>query len=157
MRVALALILIEGSLAFALEVAWTRYFGVVLGSSTYSFALVLAVFLSGIALGSAWLSRSDAALGRPLVFFGWTQLLGGLLVLGPLALYPRTPWLFVNLGAVFSDHPLAFFLYTACQLLVCALVMLPPTILLCMALPLLVKGLARDLRRLGSDTGRVYA
>ena len=156
-RVALALILVEGSLAFTLEVVWTRYFGVVLGSSTYSFALVLAVFLSGIALGSAWLSRSDTALGRPLLFFGWTQLLGGLLVLAPLALYPRAPWLFVNLGAFFSDHPLAFFLYTAGQLLVCALVMLPPTILFGMALPLLVKGLARDLRRLGSDTGRVYA
>jgi len=156
-QVALALILIEGSLAFALEVAWTRYFGVVLGSSTYSFALVLAVFLSGIALGSAWLARSEGALGRPLLFFGWTQLLGGLLVLAPLALYPRAPWLFVNLGALFSDHPLAFFLYTAGQLLVCALVMLPPTILFGMALPLLVKGLAHDLRRLGSDTGRVYA
>ena len=156
-RVALALILIEGSLAFALEVAWTRYFGVVLGSSTYSFALVLAVFLSGIALGSAWLSRSEGTVGRPLLFFGWTQLLGGLLVLAPLALYPRAPWLFVNLGALFSDHPLAFFLYTAGQLLVCALVMLPPTILFGMALPLLVKGLAHDLRRLGSDTGRVYA
>jgi spermidine synthase len=156
-RIALLLILVEGFLAFTLEIAWTRYFGVVLGSSTYSFALVLAAFLSGIALGSAWLSRSEAALRRPLRFFGWTQVLAGLSVLAPLALYPYLPWLILNIGTLFSDQPAAFFLYEGCQLLVCYLVMLPPTVLIGMALPLLVKGLARDLARLGGDTGRVYA
>ncbi len=156
-RIALALILVEGFLAFTLEIAWTRYFSVVLGSSTYSFALVLAAFLAGIALGSAWLSRSEAALRRPLWFFGWTQVLAGLSVLAPLALYPYLPWLLLNLGTLFSDQSSAFFLYAGCQLLVCFLVMLPPTVLIGMALPLLVKGLARDLARLGGDTGRVYA
>jgi spermidine synthase len=156
-RAGLALILVEGFLAFTLEIAWTRYFGVVLGSSTYSFALVLAAFLSGIALGSAWLSRWETALDRPLRFFGWTQVLAGLAVLAPLALYPYAPWLFVNVGTLFSDEPAAFFLYAAAQLAVCYLVMLPPTVLIGMALPLLVKGLARDLARLGGDAGRVYA
>jgi predicted membrane-bound spermidine synthase len=156
-RMALGLILVEGFLAFALEIAWTRYFGVVLGSSTYSFALVLAAFLSGIALGSAWLSRSEAALRRPLRFFGWTQVLAGLSVLIPLGLYPHLPWLIVNLGTLFSNQSAAFFVYEGFQLLVCYLVMLPPATLIGMALPLLVKGLARDLARLGGDTGRVYA
>ena len=156
-RLALALILVEGFLAFSLEIGWTRYFAVVLGSSTYSFALVLAAFLFGIALGSAWLSRAEWALDRPLPFFGWTQVLAGLAILVPLPLYPLAPWLFLNLQTLFSDQPAAFFAYAACQLLACVLVMLPPTLLFGMALPLLVKGLARDIGRLGSDTGRAYA
>jgi predicted membrane-bound spermidine synthase len=156
-RIALVLILVEGFLAFTLEIAWTRYFGIVLGSSTYSFALVLAAFLSGIALGSAWLSRVEAGLGRPLRFFGWTQVLAGLSVLAPLALYPHLPWRLLNLGTLFSDQPAAFFLYEGAQLIVCYLIMLLPTLLIGMALPLIVKGLARDLARLGADTGRVYA
>jgi spermidine synthase len=156
-RVALVLILVEGFLAFALEIAWTRYFTVVLGSSTYSFSLVLAAFLSGIALGSAWLSRAQEALGRPLRVFGWTQVLAGLAVLAPLGLYPWGPWLMLNTGALFSSDPAAFYLFGALQLLLCYLVMLPPTMLIGMALPLLVKGLGRDLARLGSDSGRVYA
>jgi spermidine synthase len=156
-RVALVLILLEGFLAFALEIAWTRYFAVVLGSSTYSFALVLAAFLSGIALGSAWLSRAEGLLRQPLRAFGWTQVVAGFAVLAPLGLYPWGPWLLLNAGALFSNDPAAFYVYGALQLVVCSLVMLPPTVLMGMALPLLVKGLSRDLARLGSDTGRVYA
>lgn len=158
-RVALLLIFVEGALAFTLEVAWTRFFSVVLGSSTYAFALVLAVFLAGIGLGSAWLSGSPKALRRldPLGAFGWTQVLAGLFVIVPLATYPRLPWVLLNLGALFSEHPVAFYAYSTGQLLVCALIMLPPTLLLGMALPLLIEGLARDMGRLGSDAGRVYA
>jgi len=43
----------SGFAALALQLAWVRLFGLVLGSSVYSFAAVLGVYLAGIALGSA--------------------------------------------------------------------------------------------------------
>lgn len=43
----------SGFAALALQLAWVRLYGLVLGSSVYSFAAVLGVYLAGIALGSA--------------------------------------------------------------------------------------------------------
>jgi len=156
-RIGLLLIFLEGFIAFAYEIAWTRFFGVVLGSSTYSFAIMLAALITGIALGSAVLARIEGSIGNPLAFFGWTQIWAGLLVLLPLPLYPYIPWLFKQYASLFSNRLGAFYLYEFGKLLLCYLIMLPPTVFIGMALPLLVKGLSRSLASLGQDTGRVYA
>jgi len=153
----LVLIFLEGFIAFAYEIAWTRFFGVVLGSSTYSFAVMLAAFITGIAVGSAVLARIERAIENPLRFFGWTQVLAGQLVLLPLPFYPYIPWLFKQYASLFSNRLGAFYLYEFGKLLLCYLIMLPPTVFIGMALPLLVKGLSRSLSSLGQDTGRVYA
>ncbi len=156
-RAGLILIFLEGFIAFAYEIAWTRFFGVVLGSSTYSFAIMLAAFITGIAVGSAVLARVERAIENPLRFFGWTQVLAGLLVLLPLPFYPYIPWLFKQYASLFSTRLGAFYLYEFGKLLLCYLIMFPPTVFIGMALPLLVKGLSRSLTSLGQDTGRVYA
>lgn len=48
---------LTGLCAMALEVAWTRLGGVLLGPSIYAFAWVLAAFLAGVALGAALARR----------------------------------------------------------------------------------------------------
>lgn len=156
-RLALLLVMIEGAFSFIYEIAWTRYFGVILGSSTYSFAIMLAAFITGISLGSAILSRIEKRIGNPLAFFGWTQLIVGLLVLLPLPLYTRIPGWFLLFANQVSTDASSFYLYELGKLVFCYLFMLPPTLLIGMAIPLLIKGLSRDLVRLGSDTGRIYA
>src|SRR5207247_6585300 len=56
---------LSGFSALLLQLAWVRLFGLVLGSSVYSFSAVLGVYLLGLALGSAamvpFLSRARAA------------------------------------------------------------------------------------------------
>jgi spermidine synthase len=61
---ALASACVLGAAALALEVLLTRLLIVLLGASTYAFALVLAAFLAGIALGSA-AARRALARGAP--------------------------------------------------------------------------------------------
>jgi spermidine synthase len=56
----LPLILLSGVVSFLHEVLWTRLLGHLLGSSLHAFAVMLASFLAGIALGGA----SGAYLGR---------------------------------------------------------------------------------------------
>ena len=46
-----------GFLALALEVLWTRALVMTLGSSTYAFSLILAGFLTGIALGAILIAK----------------------------------------------------------------------------------------------------
>lgn len=53
----LALSAWSGFATFAAEVTWFQLLGVVVGTSVYAFGLMLATFLVGLALGSAWVSR----------------------------------------------------------------------------------------------------
>lgn len=50
-----------GAAALILQVAWTRLFGMILLRTEYVLAVILAVFLVGIALGSALVKRRTAA------------------------------------------------------------------------------------------------
>src|SRR5262245_1564542 len=51
-RALAAMFAVSGFVALALQIAWLRLYSLVLGSSVYSFAAVLGVYLTGIALGS---------------------------------------------------------------------------------------------------------
>jgi spermidine synthase len=77
----LATIALSGYCAMAYEVIWTRLLGLVLGPTTYSFTLVLAIFILAMAIG-AWifgrLADRAGGPGWPLVF---TQILAALLSL----------------------------------------------------------------------------
>lgn len=59
---------LSGFAALALQLAWVRMYSLVLGSSVYSFAAVLGVYLSGLALGSALVAPFLARLATPFGF-----------------------------------------------------------------------------------------
>jgi spermidine synthase len=73
-RVAVYLaIALSGASALGAEVVWTRVLSLLLGATVYTFSILLAVFLTGIAFGS-W-AGSRAARGRnPAVALGLCQL-----------------------------------------------------------------------------------
>ena len=60
-KLMLALFALSGAVSLSTQIAWSRVAGILLGSSVYSFSLVLATFLVGIALGAAlivpWVTR----------------------------------------------------------------------------------------------------
>jgi spermidine synthase len=71
-------IALSGAVALGAEVVWTRLLGYLLLATVYVFAIILAVFLTGLALGTAggsWLLRKV----NPRNALGWCQIL---LVLG---------------------------------------------------------------------------
>ncbi len=146
-----------GWLSFTYEIAWTRVLAMVLGSSTYAFAVMLAAFITGIALGSLALARLDATVHDPLRLFAWTQLAVAVLVAAPLPFYPLLPHALHLVETVLSTTTAAFYVYSAASYFLCFTLMLPPTVFIGMAIPLLVKGLSHHLERLGADTGRAYA
>ena len=61
--------------ALGAEVVWTRLMGMLLGSTVYVFSIILAVFLIGLALGSAAGSWICAHACRPRLALGWCQML----------------------------------------------------------------------------------
>jgi spermidine synthase len=73
-----------GFVALACELVWTRLLLLHLGSRVYTFALILAVYLTGIALGAALAKGGTAAPQRSLAC--WQVGLAAVLALQPLLL-----------------------------------------------------------------------
>lgn len=68
-------ICLSGVSALGAEVIWTRLFALLLGATTYTFSIILAVFLIGIGLGSSGASFAMHRIGKPLRALGVVQLL----------------------------------------------------------------------------------
>lgn len=64
----------SGGAALCLEVVWSRALAMTIGSSIYSFALILETFLVGIAIGSATMSAFLARKSTPFVGMGLTAI-----------------------------------------------------------------------------------
>jgi len=67
--------LVSGVVSFTLEVLWTRLLSHIFGGTVYAFAIMLACFLSGIALGGLLAGRLAQRRDSASLYFGGAQLL----------------------------------------------------------------------------------
>jgi spermidine synthase len=67
-------IALSGFTALAAEVIWTRLLSLLFGATTYTFSLILAVFLFGLGIGSTIGSAMASRVARPRAALGWCQL-----------------------------------------------------------------------------------
>ncbi|HLZ12474.1 MAG TPA: fused MFS/spermidine synthase [Candidatus Acidoferrum sp.] len=146
-----------GFLGVAYEVAWTRMLATFIGSSTYSFTLMLATFLLGIVLGSAIFARYFSqsrfiSLGA----FAWTQ--SGIAVLALCFLFFFREWPAL-ISAILRATSNSFAGMLLAQFAISALAMLPVAILFGVAFPLVVSLVAGNgsAESAGSSVGRAYA
>ena len=65
---------LSGMTALSAEVLWTRNLSLLFGATTYTFSLILAVFLTGIGIGSSLGSALGRGIERPRVALAWCQL-----------------------------------------------------------------------------------
>ena len=156
-RISLWGIFVSGFTAMLYEVTWIRLLSLVLGSSTYSFSLMLAAFISGITLGSFLLSKLTIKDKHAFLTFGLAELGIAFALILSLPFYERLPFLFVKLSGTFIRKPENFISYQSAQFLVAFLVMLLPAVFLGLTLPLAGKLASGKLKLLGKDTGAVFA
>lgn len=143
----------SGFAALAYEVAWTKVLAGILGTTTYAFSAMLATFLLGLALGAFVMSRLADRV-EPARLLAWSQLAIGALALAALPLFGRLPLLYVE---VFRRWGSSWPAQTMTRFLLCAITMLPPTILMGGAFPLVARLYADDLRDTGRKIGQLYA
>ena len=147
---------VSGGVSMMYEVAWIRLLTLVLGSSTYSFSLMLATFILGLSIGGFVLSLRKKTSGYGAIF-GLSEIGVGLLVLLSIPLYVRLPYVFNQLASSLSREPATFGMYQVCKLVLCALIMFLPTILQGITLPAATKILTRDVKSLGGHVGHIFA
>ncbi len=143
-------ILLSGVCSFTYEVLWTRLLAHVLGGSVYAFAIMLATFLSGIALGALAAGRFASTPVRAATAFGWAQF--GTAVLS-VAAYVGVDWLPAlvrNLSAGIGTNSTG-------DAIVAGLVLLPSTICIGATFPLAVRVLAERETDAAPVSARVYA
>lgn len=68
-------IALSGAAALGAEVVWTRLLSLMLGATTYTFSMILGVFLTGLGIGSAGGATIGRSVDNPRSALGWCQLL----------------------------------------------------------------------------------
>jgi predicted membrane-bound spermidine synthase len=146
---------VSGAVAMIYEVAWIRLCSLVLGSSTYSFSIMLTAFIVGIAAGSLVYSLTDPARGRPLRFFAYSSLVSVALLLACLPFYDRLPFLAARLTWELRQVEPSFAIYEAANLTFCVVVMLPLTFMSGLNFPALAHASASAYAGVGRPIGYV--
>src|SRR5262249_21126519 len=145
---------VVGFAFFLMELVWYRMLAPLLGGSTYTFGLILAVALVGIGAGSAAYSLTRRATAATLSGFAASCALEALCLVVPWALGDR-----IALLAVFLRPMGAFGFsgYVAGWSLVAAIVVFPAAFVAGFQFPLLIALLGEGRDHVGSDVGLAYA
>src|SRR5579863_8501920 len=75
---------LSGAAGLIYQVAWGKALGLVFGHTAYAVATVLAVFMGGLAAGSAWIGRWGDRSSKPLALYAWLEV--GTALTGALSL-----------------------------------------------------------------------
>jgi spermidine synthase len=154
----LFLFAVVGGTAFAYEIAWTRLLAVTISSSTYAFTLMLATFLSGTVIGSAFFQYFFASSARlSMTAFARTQTGIGIAALSSLILFHWIPAVIPPL--LRATHQTFGGLILA-QFAASALTVLPVAVIFGFNFPMVVVLLNRGARADSSSSatvGKAYA
>lgn len=146
-------IALSGLCALGAEVVWTRLLSLMLGASTYTFSLILAIFLAGLGIGSAAGAGLARALARPQLALGWAQALqvagvawAAFMIASVLPYWPINP----------SLSPSPWFTLHV-DISRCLWVVLPSACLWGASFPLALAAVVKHNEDAGKLAGRVYS
>jgi spermidine synthase len=145
------LILVSGSgfAALIYEIVWLQQLQLVIGSSAVSLGLLLATYMGGLCLGSIAAPRMISAKRHLLWLYGTIEL--GIGILGLLILFSLP-----MVGSIYVSNAGQGFVNVVFRGIVCAIFLLPPTILMGMTFPILSRSVAPT--KVGaSRMGFIYA
>lgn len=144
----IALFFVSGAAGLVYEVVWMQMLAVTLGGTAPAVAAVLAAFMGGLALGSAFGGRAVDRFGKPLLWYAGLELFVGLYALAFPFIYRAADGLYFAAyepGAAGALHLLRF--GVACLLL------LAPTAAMGATTPAVVAAL----REYGGGTSRSFS
>ncbi len=145
---------VSGAVAMALEVLWTRSLSMVLGSSIHAFSLMLASFLSGLAVGARVGTSGVLTAVEPRKALGGVLAVTALLAFGGTMLVDQLPWLVWTAAKSPDVTPTTMWLT---MVLCSALVMVPAAVGFGAVMPLALRAAGAQRGDLGALVGRAYA
>jgi spermidine synthase len=139
---------------FLMELVWYRMLGPILGGSSYTFGLILAVALAGIGIGGLIYGRGASERRPTLAAFAITCALEALVLALPYALGDRLAFAALVARGFAAG---GFVALAAGWAAIAAIVVLPAAIVAGYQFPLLAGILGSGREAVGRDVGRLYA
>src|SRR6266851_1607474 len=146
--------LASGFVTMSTQVAWTRILAMIIGSSTYAFSIVVALFLIGLA-GGAWLVGRKEFSGKLREAIVKIEIATAGSLFLSLFVVNWIPALLVNLGLRFQIASWGSLL--ALQILSAGLLVLLPALLMGTVIPLVLVWASTNANRSVELVGRSYA
>jgi spermidine synthase len=154
-RRVLACFALGGFAALSYEVIWTRALTFFIGNSTYAFSAMLTSVLAGLALGSLFCARLSDRARDPLALLGGLQIWIGVYGVLSIAILGR---LFYGLDAWWEGFSNAYWgAPLGLTFIKTFAVILPPTLAMGAAFPLVGKLVTRGPGDVGRGIGTAYA
>ena len=150
----LALFFCSGACGLTYQVLWLRMLALVFGVTVYAASTVLAAFMTGLAVGSLLAGPLLRRVGRPLLVFGVAEILVGVSALATPFELDAAAFLYERLHGAASDR---LGVLTLARFLTSFVVLLLPTALMGLTLPVLSASRAVRTSRLGARLGALYA
>lgn len=153
-RACLVAFAFSGCVAMIYQVIWTRVLFMNIGSSVYSFTIVLTTFLIGLAGGAALVGRLAAATRNPVGLLAVLHLAVALMVGVSYLLIDKLPFVYIFLlrGETLEAQTVLW-----SQFLVALLIMLPATLAMGGIMPLTIRIYASGVQSVGKDVGNAYS
>jgi spermidine synthase len=148
------LVFASGASALIYQVLWLRMLGLVFGVTVHAATAVLASFMAGLALGSALAGRLADRVRSPFLSFGLIEVGIGLFAFATQWLLAGATPIYVSLQAYLPDGLAA---QSALRFAGSFIVLLGPTTLMGMTLPLVLKAASDPAADTGRRIGLLYA
>lgn len=130
------LFFVSGACGLVYQILWLRLLGLVLGVTVYAASTVWASFMGGLALGSIAGGYLGDRVKRPLMWFGAAEILIGASALA-------SPFLLAQLSGLYVRYhtalPSSFMGLTAARAAMSCVVLLVPTLLMGMTMPMVIR------------------
>jgi spermidine synthase len=126
---------VSGFVTISTQVAWTRLLAMIIGSSTYAFSIVVALFLIGLSLGAYVVGRGDYSTKLRRTICN-VEIATGIGLFMSLFILNLIPAILVNLGLKFQLASWGGLLIL--QIFCAALLILMPAFLMGMVMPLVL-------------------
>jgi spermidine synthase len=150
----LAIFAVSGFCSMTYEVIWTKLLGLIVGPTTYSFTIVITVFILGLALGSMFFGWLVDRMRMSLHLLVGTQIAAAFCAVAVSQVLGSTQLFFAKLIYVFQGN---FVLLTVMKTMMLFIIMLPVTFLLGATFPLVGKIYVRSIAHLGRSIGFAYS
>jgi spermidine synthase len=144
---------LSGAAGLIYQVAWSKALALIFGHTAYAIATVLAVFMGGLAAGSAFFGRWSKSRTEPILLYSRIEFLAGALGALSLAGLAAVRFLFVAGYSHIGSTPA---LLLALKFFGAAIVLFLPTFLMGGTLPVLVYGVTRNRAELAGRVSQLY-
>jgi spermidine synthase len=150
----MALVFGSGASALIYQILWLRLLALVFGVTVYAATAVLSSFMAGLALGSALAGRLAERVRAPLLWLGTVEIGIGFLAFATQWLFAASTPLYSHLQAWLPPGPVA---QSVVRFIGSFVVLLGPTTLMGMTLPLVLKGAVGPTTDSGRRISLLYA